>query len=324
MGAYFVRRIIIAIPVLIGITMIGFFVLSAAPGDPVLARIQPEVLARLTAEDIEARRRELGLDQPIPVRYVKWLADFVQGDLGYSIVTGRRIVDEIGPRIVPTLLLMSTAIVISIVIGVPFGVLAALHHYGKLDYLLSAFTIVMVSAPTFLLGLLALYIFGVSLRWLPVGDIVTFGKENDLVDRLAHLTMPALILGLANAAALVRYTRASMLEVIGSEFMTTAHSKGLGSRIVLVRHGLRNALIPVITIVALLLPELLAGAVITETLFNWPGMGQLSVRAANDRDPALMMGIIIIVGAGVLISSIVADLAYALADPRIRFGSRGH
>lgn len=322
MGAYFARRLLIAIPVLIGITMAAFFVLSAAPGDPVLARLDPEVLARLTPEDIEQRRRDLGLDQPIPIRYARWLADVVRGDLGYSIVSGRPIADEVGPRLAPSLLLMGASALIAVFVGVPFGVASAVNQYGRLDYVLSATTILLISTPTFVLGLVALYLLGVTLDWLPVGELFTFGREDDIVDRLAHLVMPAGILGLVNAALLMRYTRSAMLEVLASDYVTTARAKGLPGRVVLIRHALRNALIPVITILAIILPELVAGAVITETVFNWPGLGQLSVKAANDRDPALLMGVILIVGMTTLAASIIADFAYTVVDPRIRYVSR--
>ena len=319
MGAYFVRRVLIAIPVLIGITLAAFLVLSAAPGDPVLARLDPEVLSRLTPEDIEERRRDLGLDQPVPIRYARWLGDVLQGNLGYSIVSGRPIATEVANRLGPSLTLMVAAALIALLVGIPFGVASAVNQYGRLDYGLSGFTIFLISTPTFLLGLVALYLFGVTLKVLPVGELFTFGKEDDLVDRAAHVVMPAMILGLANAALLMRYTRASMLEVLSSEYITTARAKGLSGRVVLVRHALRNALIPIITILAILLPELIAGAVITETVFNWPGLGQLAVRAARDRDPALMMGVVLIVGTFTLIASIVADFAYSVVDPRIRY-----
>ncbi len=322
MATYFVRRLLIAVPVLIGITLAAFFVLSAAPGDPVLARLDPEVLSRLTPADIEERRRQLGLDQPIPIRYARWLGDVLQGNLGFSIVSGRSIAAEVATRLGPSLTLMVIATLIALLVGIPFGVLSAVNQYGRMDYFLSGFTIFLISTPTFVLGLVVLYIFGVSLGWLPVGELFTFGKENDLVDRAAHVVMPAMILGLANAAPLMRYTRASMLDVLGSDYMTTARAKGLVSRVILVRHGLRNALIPIITILAILLPELIAGAVITETVFNWPGLGQLAVRAARDRDPALMMGVVLIVGTFTLIASIVADFAYSVVDPRIRYVRR--
>jgi peptide/nickel transport system permease protein len=321
MGAYFVRRILIAIPVLLGITMLAFLVVNMTPGDPLTARMDPEVLAQIQANPalLEARRRELGLDQPLPVQYLRWLGGVLTGDLGYAVSTGRPITEEIGPRLGPSLTLMLLAALVALAFGLPAGVIAAVRQYGPLDYVLSALTVLLISTPTFVLGLVGIYVFGVSFGVLPVGELYTVGKEDDLLDRAAHYVLPALILGLVNAALLMRYTRASMLEALGADYMTTARSKGLPSRIVVVRHGLRNALIPVITVLAFLMPELIAGAVVTETVFNWPGLGQLAVRAAKAGDPALMMGLVLVVGIAVLVASIVADLAYSIADPRIRF-----
>jgi len=321
MGAYFIRRILIAIPVLLGITILAFLVVNMTPGDPLTARMDPETLARMQShpEQLEAMRHQLGMDQPLPVQYLKWLGGVLHGDLGYAISTGRPIAAEIGPRIGPSLILMLLAAIVALAFGLPAGILSAVHQYGKTDYLLSSITVLLISTPTFVLGLLGIYIFGVELNILPVGELVTIGKENDLVDRISHFILPALILGLVNAALLMRYTRASMVEALGADYITTARSKGLPSRVVVVRHGLRNALIPVITVLAFLMPELIAGAVVTETVFNWPGLGQLSVKAAKAGDPAMMMGIVLIVGIAVLVASIVADLAYSVADPRIRF-----
>jgi peptide/nickel transport system permease protein len=318
-GAYFLRRVLIAIPVLIGITIAAFFVLAAAPGDPVLARMDPEILSRMTDAQLADIRHNLGLDQPIPIRYLVWLGGVIHGDFGYSIVSGRPIIDEVVPRLGPSLMLTVAAAVLAVVVGVPAGVISAVNQYGKLDYLMSALTIGVISTPSFVLGLVFLFTFGVSLHWLPVGELFTFGKENDILDRIAHLVMPATILGLVNAAPLVRYTRSSMIEVMGSDYITTARAKGVAGSTVLVRHGLRNALIPIITLIAILLPQLVAQAVVTESVFNWPGLGNLSVKAASDRDPALMMGVVLLIGVAVLISSILADLAYSIADPRIRF-----
>jgi peptide/nickel transport system permease protein len=322
-GAYFLRRVLIAIPVLIGITIAAFFVLAAAPGDPILARMDPEILSRMTDAQLADIRHNLGLDQPIPIRYLVWIGGVIHGDFGYSIVSGRPIIDEVVPRLGPSLMLTVSAALLAVVVGVPAGVISAVNQYGKLDYLMSALTIGVISTPSFVLGLVFLFTFGVSLHWLPVGELFTFGKENDILDRIAHLVMPATILGLVNAAPLVRYTRSSMIEVMGSDYITTARAKGVAGRIVLVRHGLRNALIPIITLIAILLPQLVAQAVVTESVFNWPGLGNLSVKAASDRDPALMMGVVLLIGVAVLISSILADLAYSIADPRIRFDRGG-
>jgi peptide/nickel transport system permease protein len=320
-GAYIVRRILIAIPVLLGISVAGFFALALAPGDPVTSMIDPEALRRMSPEQIEQIRHQLGLDGPIIVRYGRWLADVVRGNLGYSIITSRPGIVELATRIGPTLLLMGTAVAIALLIGIPCGVISAVRQYSRLDYAVTTFSLAMISTPTFLLGLIFIYTFAVTLKWLPAGGLATLGVPFSLTDRLEHLVMPALILGLANAAPLMRYTRGSMLEVINSDYITTARAKGLAGRVVLIRHGLRNALIPIITLIGLLLPELVAGAVITEQVFAWPGMGQLAVTAADRRDPALMMGVMMLVAVGVLVSSLLADIAYATVDPRVRLGA---
>jgi peptide/nickel transport system permease protein len=322
-GAYLLRRILIAFPVMLGITMISFLALSLAPGDPLTARLDPAILAELQRNPavLEQRRHELGLDQPIPIRYAVWLGGIVRGDFGYSITSHAPIADEIGKRIGPTLLLMGTAIAIALLIGIPFGIISALRQYSLLDYVLTTFTMLMSSTPSFVLGLGAIFLFAVGLHLLPSGGMQTLGKPQTLSDLFAHMILPASVLGLGASAPLLRYTRASMLEVLNSEYVTTARAKGLMPRTVILRHAFRNSLIPIITVVGLLLPELVAGAVITEQVFAWPGMGQLAVRAASSRDPALMMGVVLVVGMAVIVTNIVVDAFYARVDPRIRFGS---
>jgi peptide/nickel transport system permease protein len=336
MGAYIVRRILIAIPVLFGITVIAFGILSTAP-DQLGALIDPEARAHMSPQQIEAIRKDLGLDGPPYVRYVRWLGlgpvlapitgdkpvdGVLEGNLGYTLSTRRPVAEEIAPRIGPTLLLMTTSLVIALLIGIPFGVISAVKQYGKTDYALTGITMLLISTPTFVLGLILIYFLGVSLRLLPIGGMTTLGKPFSIEDLFAHMLMPAMVLGFANAALLMRYTRSSMIEVLSSEYITTARSKGLRGRVVLVSHGLRNALIPIITIIGLLLPELVAGAIVTEQVFSWPGMGLLAVRAASQRDPSLMMGIVLMVSIVVLIANIVTDVAYTFVDPRIRLAGR--
>jgi peptide/nickel transport system permease protein len=322
-GAYVIRRILIAIPVLLGITILGFTALSLAPGDPLLARMDPAQLAQLQQhpDELDKRRHELGLDQPIPVRYVVWLQGAITGDFGYSIQSHRPIAEEIGKRIPVTLALMGAAILLALIVGIPFGILSSLRQYSGLDYGLTTITMLASSTPTFVLGLGGIYLFAVWLHWLPSGGVETLGRPSGPADFLWHLILPAAVLGLASAAPLLRYTRASMLEVLGSEYVTTARAKGLASRRVIIGHAFRNSLIPIVTVIGLLLPELVAGAVITEQIFAWPGMGQLAVRAARDRDAALMMGVVLVVGIAVLVTNIVVDVVYARIDPRIRLGS---
>ncbi len=321
MGAYILRRILISIPVLIGITIIGFVALKLAPGDPLLTSVNPETLANLLANPalLEAERHRLGFDQPVfPNQYLQWVGGVLQGDLGYSITSRRPIVDEIAARLPQTLLLMVVALSLAIVIGIPIGVITAVRQYSKLDYGLNAAAIFLASTPVFVLALIGIYTFAVNLQWLPTGQVHTVGRT-DLPDLLHHLILPATVLAIVNAAPLIRYSRASMLDVLNSEYVTTARAKGLTGRLVIVRHAFRNALIPIITIVAFLVPEAVAGAVISEQIFAWNGMGQLAVKAANARDPSLMMGIILITGLAVLTANIIADIGYAVADPRVRF-----
>ena len=350
MGSFIVRRILIGIPVLVGITIVGFVILSLAPGDPVSGLVDPERLATMSPAQLQQLRRELGLEGPMTVRYCRWLGacsprgrgtgmllsdhrlpnffpaplgggsnGILHGDFGYSIKSGRPIIEEVVPRVEPTLVLMGISLLLAAGVGISFGIVSAVRQYGTLDYFLTTITLMMISTPTFVLGLIFLYVFGVSLRLLPVGGMYTLGLEFDLGDRLGHLVMPATILGLANAAPLLRYVRTSMLEVLNSDYIRTAQAKGLIARAVLLRHGLRNALLPVITVVALLLPDVVGGAIITEQVFSWPGMGLLAVRAAQDRDPSLMMAIVLMVGAAVLGSNLLADVAYGVADPRVRY-----
>lgn len=318
MIAYLVHRILMAIPVLIIISFIAFLVLSLAPGDPLLARTDPSLVGQQSEEWRDNRRKELGLDRPLVVQYGNWLSGVLRGDLGYSIVSREPIADELRTRVPATLLLMGAALSIGLLIGIPFGILSALKQYSFIDYALTGFTVAMIASPSFFLGLLAIYVFGVTFNLLPTSGMATLGAPFSLQDRLEHLILPASILGLSNAAVIMRYTRSSMIEVLRHDYVRTASAKGLPHRTIVVRHALRNALIPIISIVGVLLPELVAGAVITEQIFAWPGMGLMTVRAAADRDPSLMMGVILVVGIGVLMSNLIADFAYTLVDPRIR------
>jgi peptide/nickel transport system permease protein len=337
MGAYILRRVLIAVPVLFGITVIAFAILSTAP-DQLGTLIDPEARAHMSPQQVEQIRKDLGLDGPPWVRYARWIGlqpliaevtgekavdGVLQGNLGYTLSTRRAVAEEILPRIGPTLLLMGSSLLIALLVGIPFGLLSAVRQYGKLDYALTSVTMILISTPTFVLGLILIYLLGVSLRLLPIGGMQTLGKPFNVIDLAAHLVMPALILGFAYAAPLMRYTRASMLEVLSSEYVTTARGKGLRGRVVLLRHGLRNALIPIITVVGFLLPDLVAGAIVTEQVFSWPGMGLLAVRAASQRDPSLMMGIVLLIALAVLTINIITDVAYTYVDPRIRLGAHG-
>jgi peptide/nickel transport system permease protein len=322
MATYLVRRLLVAIPTLFGITVLAFGALSLAPGDPITALIDPELLARLTEEQLDGLRRELGLDQPVPIRYLIWLGDIVQGDLGYSVVNRRLVADEVMARLGPTFLLMGVSALVGVPIGIALGIVGAIRQYSVQDYVSTGFSMTFIAVPGFVVGLVLIYLFGANLKLLPTSGMVTLGRPFDVVDLARHMIMPVALLSLAMSAQVARYTRTALIEIMGSEFITTARSKGLRPGRVLWRHALRNALIPIITVVGLILPELVAGAVITEALFGWPGMGQLAVKAAAGRDAALMMGVILVVAVAVLIANLITDIAYAFADPRVRLGER--
>ena len=319
MGQYALRRLAISVPVLLVVTVIAFVLVNLAPGNPVDAMIDPATRAEIGPEAIEARKAALGLNDPLLVRYGKWLRELVQGNFGYSVVSGQAVGAQILDRLGPTLLLMGTAIILGTLIGIPLGVISAVRQYSWIDYTTTVLGFLAISTPSFFLGLAFMYFFAVHLGWLPTSGMRTLGVPESTIDLIEHMIMPVTVLTLAHTPLSMRYARSSMLEALRQDYVTTARSKGLKERIVLVRHALRNALIPLITIIGVSLPEMLSGAVITETIFQWPGMGLLAMRAVNGRDYPLILGIILVTAALVLVSNLIADLLYAIADPRIRF-----
>lgn len=319
MGPYLLRRLAVSIPVLIGITMVTFAMVSFAPGDPVTALISPEAAGSLGPQWVEQQREKLGLNQPLPVRYLRWSEQLVQGNFGYSITDQQPIAQKIVERIEPTLLLMGTALVISILIAIPIGVLSALKQYSLVDYLATILGFAAISIPSFFLALAGIFIFGLKLGWLPTSGMRTIGDARSFGDLLRHLLLPAIVLGLANAAPLIRYVRSSMLEVIREPYVTVARAKGLNENAVVYGHAARNALIPLITVITLALPGLVGGTVIIESIFAWPGMGQLAIAAVRARDYPMIMAINLITATLILASNLLADILYGIVDPRIAY-----
>jgi peptide/nickel transport system permease protein len=318
MYRWIVRRILISVPVLLGITVLGFVFVRLAPGDPVRMMINPEYLAG-GAEDYVARlRAELGLDKPLPIQYVAWLGEVAKGNLGYSYFDRRPVGDIVKERVWPTVELMGTALLVALCLGVPIGLLAAMHQYSVLDYASAVISLSTISTPSFFLGLAAIYIFSLKLNLLPTSGMFTAGVPRTVGDDLHHLVLPAAILGLNLSGPFARYARSSLLEVIRQDYLTTARAKGLQERLVVLRHALPNALIPLITVIGIQIPALFAGAVVIEQIFSWPGMGQLALASITQRDYPVLTGFILIVAVLVLISNLLADVAYAVVDPRIR------
>jgi peptide/nickel transport system permease protein len=319
MGTYLLRRLAISVPVLLGITLAVYVIISLAPGDPVDALINPEAVAALGPEFREQQREALGLNQPILVRYAIWLKEAVGGNLGYSFADRQAIAAKIGERLLPTLGLMSTAQFLAIVIAVPLGVLSACRQYSLIDYSATVLGFAAISVPSFFLGLAGIYLFALKIPILPAAGMQTVGQPWSLADAVWHLALPALVLGLAEAAPLIRYTRSSMLEVIRQDYVRAARAKGLRETSVIYEHALRNALIPLVTVIALGLPRLLGGAVIVEAVFAWPGIGTLALTAVQARDYPVIMAINLISAVTILLSNVLADVIYAVIDPRIKY-----
>ncbi|MEO6062092.1 MAG: ABC transporter permease [Thermoflexales bacterium] len=317
MVQYIIRRVLINIPVLIGITMAVFLLISLAPGDPLSAYISPE-LGR-DPEVIAALRTKFGFDQPLPIRYLNWLGQALQGNLGFRLKTFDPVWPVILQRIPATLMLMVSALSIGIIVGVPLGIFSALRKYSVVDTLLTGGVFLGISTPAFLVGLGSLFVFSLGLRLFPAGGMHTLGQEESILDTLHHLALPALILSANYIASMLRYTRASMLDVISEQYVTTARAKGLPERAVILRHALSNALIPIVTVIGFSIPNLLAGAVFTETIFAWPGMGSVFVDGVNSRDFPLMMGVTLVTATAVLVFNLLTDIAYAFINPKIRF-----
>lgn len=322
MARYILRRIFQAIPVLIGITIITFTFMELAPGDAVSALLMDQ---QGSAGDIDtvALRAKYGLDQPAPVRYIRWVGELLQGNLGTRVLSGQPVAEEIGRRLPATMQLMIVAVLISIAVGIPLGIYTALRQYSFADYSVTGFVFMGISVPGFFAAIAAVYIFAVKLSWFPTSGYSTPGQEfgpfGQFLDLLHHMALPAFVLAIESSASIMRYTRASMLDVIRQDYITTARSKGLPPILVTIRHALRNALLPVITIIGLRLPSLFGGAIVIETIFNWPGTGRLYLDGVTTRDIPLVMGMVLISAVVIVVSNLITDLTYAVADPRVRY-----
>ncbi|MGH7912349.1 MAG: ABC transporter permease [Candidatus Dormibacteraceae bacterium] len=317
MWNYVARRLAISVPILIFITMVLFGLLQVTPGGPLDAMAPPS--APLSPEARAAMAKALGLDQPLPVRYVEWLWQVLHGNLGFRSDNGQAVSQAILGHIGPTLELMGTGILIGIVVGIVLGIFSAVYQYSFFDVLLTILAFLGIAMPAFLAGLLGLYVFSLKLDWFPSGGIQTPGVPGSLGQNLLHLVLPAVMLSINQVAQVMRYTRSSLLEAMSQDYVRTARAKGAGRTRVIVRHAFRNALLPVITIIGANVPNLIGGAVFLETIFTWPGMGQLFLTAVQGRDYSLIMGMTLIVAIVVLLANLLTDLTYAAADPRIRF-----
>lgn len=321
MLSYLINRFLLMIPILFGITLICFIVINLAPGSP--ASFQEEFSPKASPEAMEALKKLYGLDKPIHERYLQWLKMVITLDLGKSFVDGRNVKDKIKERLPITVTLNLLSILIILLFAIPIGVYSALKPNSLFDRALTIFVFTGFSVPTFWVALLAMIIFGVNLGWLPISGIQSIGAERlpfyeRLFDWIKHLILPVTIMSFAGLAGMSRYTRSSMLEVLKQDYIRTARAKGLPERVVIIRHALRNALLPVVTLLGLALPGLIGGSVIFESIFSIPGMGQLFYASAMSRDYPTIMGILIIGALLTLLGNLLADITYFIVDPRIR------
>jgi len=323
---FVLRRLLLSVPLLIGITFISFLVISLAPGGP-LDFLTPED-PNASAEVKQRLVQEFGLDQPVHVQYWRWLTRVVRLDFGRTFLPdGKPVLTKIGERLPVTLLLNVTEMVIILGLAVPIGVLSATRQYSLYDKVTTVFVFVGFATPDFWLALLLMFLFGVQLGWLPISGLRSFSWEylpfwRQQWDFVSHLVLPIVVATLGGLAGFSRYMRQSMLEVVRQDYIQTARAKGLAERAIIGKHALRNALLPVVTILGLSVPGLIGGSVIIESIFAIPGMGQLMVQSVFSRDYPVVMGNLVIVSTLTLVANLVADIAYGLVDPRIRLGGR--
>lgn len=313
---YVIRRTIQMIPLLLGISVVIFAIIQAAPGGPEGTLLDRGLFVDPAA--IDAYRERLGVDQPIFVQYFKWIGAMLTGDMGISFQTQRPVFDMIIERLPDTIRLMSISFLIAAIIAIPLGIFSAVKQYSTFDFVATTFSFIAIAMPVFWFGLMLQFLFSVKLQWLPVAGTITVGVGT-FVDKVKHIIMPATVLSLHYIAGWSRYMRSSMLGVLNKDYIRTAHSKGLTKRTVISVHAVKNASIPVVSVMTLSIARLFSGAVITETIFSWPGIGRMFIQAMHARDYPLLMGILMMGSTMVVVFNLIADVIYGWLDPRITY-----
>lgn len=327
MGKKLIKRLGLSLITLFLISLISFALMQLAPGGPMAVYAENP---KITKADRARIAHRLGLDKPKHIQYIIWMKNMSHGDFGNSYKTGRPVLLEINERIPATLKLMLLSFLISISIAIPIGIYSATHRNSWADYLLTTGSFFGLSMPTFWFGLILIYLLALTLQWLPAGGYLTpwFSAEDFSIwvrpwavfwEHFRFMIMPAIVLGLANTASWSRYMRSSMLEIVNQDYIRTARAKGVTEKLVIFKHALRNALPPIVTVMALDLPAFFGGAIITEKLFAWPGMGRLFIDSVFGRDYQILMGITVITAVLVIISNFFADILYSILDPRVKY-----
>lgn len=313
MGKYIIKRILIAIPVLIGITIIDYAIMCMA-GSPLEMLQGP----RVSEAAVEAKKIALGLDKPFYIQYFVWLEQLLHGNMGYSIKSYQAVSEMIGGHLGPTLLLMGVSLLVSLILAIPAGIYSAIHQYSKGDYTVVTISFLGSSIPGFFLSLLLIYIFTVKLGWLPSSGMTTLGTEGGFMDVAKHMVMPVIVLAFSMAGSNIRYIRSAVLEILQQDYLRTARAKGIGHFKVIGKHALRNALVPIVTVIGMEIPVLFGGAVIVEQVFSWPGLGLMTMSAITSRDYPVIMGVCLLSAVVVLTANLITDILYALVDPTIQ------
>jgi peptide/nickel transport system permease protein len=317
MGRYIIGRLIQVVPLLLGITILVFLLVNAVPGSPV-----SDLVFNPTTkpEDIAAIRAALGLDQPLWKRYFVWIGNVVQGDLGINMITYRPVSRDIAERLPNTLKLTVAAFVLALLFSIPVGVYSAVKRNSLFDHIATVASVAGVSIPSFWFALILILFFAVNLGWFPTGGVKPVRGDAGFLVQMKHLALPAIALAITELAAWTRYIRGQMLEVIRQDYIRTARAKGLKERTLIFRHALRNALLPLITLLGLAIPSFFSGALIIETIFSWPGIGRLTFDAAQQRNYTVIMGTVLLSSTLVILGNLLADIGYSLLDPRIKQG----
>lgn len=319
MVKFTLRKLLALVPKLLVISVLLFVALECLPGDPLTRAVSPDVYAEMTDAQKDAYREAMGLNDPAYVRYFSWLGNMLKGDFGYSQSTGANIGTMLATRMPYTIELAFWGVVSATVIGLLFGFLAAINKNSTLDYACTGFSVLGISIPDFFFGILLLMLFALKLGWLPTGGRMPVGDDR-LIARIPYLVMPSITLGFGLMATMTRYTRSAMLDVLNKDYIKTARSKGLSEVTVNIKHGFRNALIPVLTLICMRLPMLVGGSVVVETVFNYPGIGNMAINALNAGDIPVVMVTTMATAVVTLLASTLVDIVTAIADPRIRLG----
>ena len=316
MFRYILKRLLYAIPVFLGITFVIYTLINLAPGGPL------SVLAasgEMSLSDLEALKISMGLDKPIVIRYFIRLGDLLHGDFGISYRTSQEVSLMISQRIMPSLMLTGTGILAAMLVGVPLGIISAYKPNSVWDHISTFISFIGASVPNFFLSLLLIYVLAVKLKWFPTSGMQSSGMSGNLLDLLHHLALPAFVCGIQPIGNYIKQTRSSVLEVLNEDYIKTARSKGLTNVVIVLKHAFRNALIPIVTTISLSIPFLIGGAVVTEQIFAWPGIGSLMITAITSRDYPVIMGVAVLICGAVLVANLILDLIYAALDPRIKF-----